>query len=533
MESHENAQLVSVIIPCYNHGNYLLNAIESVWAQKYEHVEIIVVDDGSTDNTQSVLSNIPNAINIYQENQGLSAARNAGIKRSSGKFLIFLDADDWLLEYAVTTNLSYLVSDTKLAFVSGAHVKMFIESNLQETFAQEVHGAHFWHLLQGNYIGMHGAVMYRSWVFEHFLFDETLKACEDYDLYLKITRKFPVFHHNKSIAAYRIHGKNMSANIPLMLSSVLEVLHRQKASLQSLEEKQAYESGVITMTDFYCSIYCDNMASKKKLSDDADLRKNQEHETDKTAKISTPRKFKSNLKKTAAFIFNKLLKNEGLSKGILSDIKRSKPYLRPCSTDFGYDRGGPIDRYYIENFLKAENDYIKGRILEIGDNEYTLKYGGDKVEQSDILHVNESNEKATFIGDLSNASHIPDNIFDCIVLTQTLHLIYDFKNALKTCNRILKPGGALLLTAPGITPIDHGPWNDTWYWSFTDKSLSKIVAEEFPLGVIEARTFGNVYIASQFLYGKGLPEVTTKELDYHDPFFQVIITIKAIKGSKS
>ncbi len=208
------------------------------------------------------------------------------------------------------------------------------------------------------------------------------------------------------------------------------------------------------------------------------------------------------------------------------DFNRTTPF----SNEFGYDRGGPVDRYYIENFLKANEQKISGRVLEIGGNEYTLLFGGNRVTQSDILHVDESNEQATFIGDISNAPQIPDNTFDTIILTQTLHLIYDFKDALSTCHRILKPGGTLLLTVPGITPIDRGEWNKTWYWSFTDKALKKLMPETFPSGNLEIQSFGNVFIATAFLYGMGIGEVEKSKLDVHDPAFQVIITVKATKA---
>lgn len=201
----------------------------------------------------------------------------------------------------------------------------------------------------------------------------------------------------------------------------------------------------------------------------------------------------------------------------------------PFSTEFGYDRGGPIDRYYIENFLEKEAAHISGRVLEIGDNEYTLNYGGARVTQSDILHVDEKNPKATFVGDISDAPHVPANTFDALVLTQTLHLIYDFKAALRTCYRILKPGGVLLLTVPGITPIDHGEWKEIWYWSFTDKAMHKLMEETFPGGTCEVNTYGNVYAATSFLYGMGLPEVSKQKLDHNDPHYQVIVTVKAIK----
>lgn len=204
--------------------------------------------------------------------------------------------------------------------------------------------------------------------------------------------------------------------------------------------------------------------------------------------------------------------------------------LFPFSTEFGYDRGGPIDRYYIEGFLEREAASIRGRVLEIGDNAYSLQYGGSHLTQSDILHIDASNPKATFVGDLSDAPQVPDNTFDCLVLTQTLHLIYDFQGALRTCHRILKPGGTLLLTAPGLTPIDRGEWGETWYWAFTDKALRRLLAETFPGGQVALASFGNVRVATAYLYGLGLPEISRESLDYYDPQFQVINAVRAVKA---
>jgi SAM-dependent methyltransferase len=214
-----------------------------------------------------------------------------------------------------------------------------------------------------------------------------------------------------------------------------------------------------------------------------------------------------------------------LGKIDFGDFQSTKPF----SKEFGYDRGGPIDRYYIENFLQKEKIWIKGIVLEIGDNEYTLQYGGNQVIQSDILHVHADNPKATFIGDLADAPSLPDNHFDCIVLTQTLHLIYDFKAALRTCHRVLKPGGVLLLTVPGITQIDQGEWKETWYWTFTQKAMNLLLNEIFKKENIEAHSYGNVFAATTFLYGVGFPEVSQAMLDVQDPHYQVIVTVKATK----
>jgi len=242
---------------------------------------------------------------------------------------------------------------------------------------------------------------------------------------------------------------------------------------------------------------------------------------------------KSLIKRKAPASFLYMLKKAGFFRNYIpwpgrinrGDFHRKKPF----STVFGYDRGGPVDRYYIENFLKLNASNIKGRVLEIGDNEYTLKFGGEAVTKSDILHIDEKNAKATFVGDLSNAPQLPDDSFDCIVLTQTLHLIYNYMDALKTCYRVLKPGGSILLTVPGISPIAHDEWGDYWLWSFTKASLTRMMSELFPSDHVKINAYGNVLAAASFLYGVGLPEMKKEEMDYNDPHYPVIITALAIK----
>src|SRR5207247_7135457 len=137
--------------------------------------------------------------------------------------------------------------------------------------------------------------------------------------------------------------------------------------------------------------------------------------------------------------------------------------------EFGYPRGEPIDRYFIGKFLAKNSDAIHGRVLEIGDRDYTLRFGGDKVTQSDVLHVVAGNPQATIVGNLETGEAIPEAAFDCIILTQTLQFIYRFQDALQTTFRALKPGGILLATFPIISQlslydIDQG-WFD--YWRFT------------------------------------------------------------------
>lgn len=184
----------------------------------------------------------------------------------------------------------------------------------------------------------------------------------------------------------------------------------------------------------------------------------------------------------------------------------------PITRAFGFDRGKPVDRLFVERYLAAKADLIRGRVLEIGDNEYTLTYGGARVTQSDILHFDAKNPKATFIGDLSACEHIPDALFDCIILTQTLHLIYDIRAALTNVHRLLVPGGALIATFPGLSQISDEDWGPSWCWGWSRGQAESLLQATFPQGQIEADALGNRFAAAAFLYGLIVEELEQDRL---------------------
>jgi SAM-dependent methyltransferase len=204
--------------------------------------------------------------------------------------------------------------------------------------------------------------------------------------------------------------------------------------------------------------------------------------------------------------------------------------LTPFSREFGYDRGRPIDRYYIEKFLLAQQEDVRGRVLEIADNQYTRQFGGRRVTQSDVLHVSPAEPNATMIGDLTHLDHVPSDTFDCVILTQTLQVIYDVRAALESVYRILKPGGVILATFPGISPIsryDMERWG--YYWGFTSLSARRLFAEVFPERGVQVEACGNVLAATAFLYGMATEELRQEELEYADPDYEVIIAVRARK----
>jgi len=202
--------------------------------------------------------------------------------------------------------------------------------------------------------------------------------------------------------------------------------------------------------------------------------------------------------------------------------------ITPLSDSWGYDRGTPIDRYYIERFLEKYRQDIFGRVLEIKDSTYTDRFGAG-VEQREVLDINPSNPRATFIADLAAADAIPSNLFDSFVLTQTLQFIYDTRACLRHAHRILRPGGVLLVTVPSISRVAPRYGLQTDCWRFTSASCSSLFGEEFGQGHVTVEAYGNVLTAVAFLTGMASEELSPRELETHDPYFPILVTIRAVK----
>ncbi|HEX8272971.1 MAG TPA: methyltransferase domain-containing protein [Longimicrobiaceae bacterium] len=209
------------------------------------------------------------------------------------------------------------------------------------------------------------------------------------------------------------------------------------------------------------------------------------------------------------------------------DLRRTTPVSRY----FGYDRGQPVDRFYVEGFLERRRADVRGRVMEIGDDTYTRRFGGERVTRSDVLHVHAGNPRATLVGDLASGEGIPFDAFDCMVLTQTLHLVFDVRAAVRTVHRALRPGGVLLVTVPGISQVEKGEWGASWYWGLTPRSLRRALEERFAPEEVETETHGNALSACAFLYGLAAEELRREELEHADPAYPVTVAARARKAA--
>jgi SAM-dependent methyltransferase len=203
--------------------------------------------------------------------------------------------------------------------------------------------------------------------------------------------------------------------------------------------------------------------------------------------------------------------------------------VEPVSEAWGADRGTPIDRYFIERFLERQRTDIAGRVLEVRDSRYTSRFGTN-VQSIEVLDVESSNPKATIVADLSKADTIEAESFDCFVLTQTLQYIGDLAAALGHARRILRPGGVLLATVPGITRVDtrHA---DRDLWRFTPRALELLFEHTWPRDEVDVVAQGNVVAAAGFLYGLAAEELEPTQLDFLDANYPVVVCARAVRSS--
>ena len=226
---HERENLVSVIIPNYNHARFLGDAINSVLIQDYKNIEIIVVDDGSTDDSAEMVGQFGERVNyVYQENAGLSAARNTGIRASHGAFIGVLDADDMYEPAYVSTLVGALEASPEAAGVYCGYQFVDHENNLlpqienRPVLSDELHEA----LLDGNFF-VPESIFLRRYVYDDVgPFDEELRACEDWDVWLRVTKKYKIIHIPEILTRHRILPESMSTDPLRMLTNRLAVLKK-------------------------------------------------------------------------------------------------------------------------------------------------------------------------------------------------------------------------------------------------------------------------------------------------------------------
>jgi glycosyltransferase involved in cell wall biosynthesis len=520
---------VAIVVNTYNQSRFLADALESCLRQTTPASEILVIDDGSDDDPASIAAQFAKVSSFYrQPNSGRSAAKNAGLARVTSEFIIFLDADDRLTPAAVAAGLECFANDPDAWLVYGKHhlidaLGRIISGPLGTPAAE----APFLQLLRhGNLIAMHGAVMYRAERLRSISgFDEALHACEDYDVYLRIAQAGQLADHNYCVAEYRQHSQNTSRDKELMLDAARSVVRKAAYGNSADVVAAAYIGEAHFIRHYAPQIISSGLKNLLRNGWDRHYVKQIAHGVSLAPVEATKMIARRGLRRLVRKLPNSLGRMFGedfwepkLGKVRFGDFARTKP----IAIDYGYHRGKPVDRYYIEKAISAHSENVRGHVLEVCDPDYTIAFGAHRVTQSDVLDIDPQNPKATIIGDLGTVGSLPEGTFDCIILTQTLQFIRRPDNAIENLYRALSPGGCLLITAPGISLLGSGEIK-YWYWTFTELSLRTLLSDRFGEDSVEVNARGNVYAAISFLTGLTLADIETDKLEYNDPSYPVTV----------
>jgi glycosyltransferase involved in cell wall biosynthesis len=542
----EPRPLVSVIIIFLNAEGFIQEAIESVFAQVYDTWELLLVDDGSSDGSPDiarvVVEQHPGKVRYLDhpghQNRGMSASRNLGIANAQGEYIAFLDADDVWLPDKLKKQVAILESQPEAGMLYGLSQWWYSWTGNPEdsqrdfihelgvppdTLIQPPTLLTLFFLSQQAAIPNPSNILVRREIFDKVGgFEEILRGMyEDQAFYAKVCLVTPVFASRECWDRYRQHPDSSSANTlrkgeefttRLFFLNWLAA-YMDSQGIEGTETRRLLRKEIwIYRYPFLYLLFRSWQPEVRRLITLLAQK----------ARRTIPAPVRSRLMAR--------WRNQDYCPPIgwahLGNLRR----LTPFSREFGYDRGLPIDRYYIDKFLSDYQTDIRGHVLEIADNAYTHRFGGKHVTKSDVLHVVPGNPKATIVGDLTRANHIPSDTFDCIILTQTLQFIYEVREALKTLYRITKPGGVVLATIPGISPVsryDMERWGH--YWGFTTLSVRRLFEGVFPADHVQTETFGNVLTATAFLYGMAAEELKQLEIEFFDPDYEVIIAVRAVK----
>ena len=519
---------VTIVITTYNHAHFLRDALESAAYQSVAAEAVLVVDDGSTDDPVSILREFPDVRLIRTANRGLAAARNEGLAQAKSRFVLFLDADDVLEPDAVAAGLACMDANPGAGLVYGAHQR--VDRDLRPIDPPNLSRAGpraYESLLRQNVIQMHAAVLYdREKLAGLDGFDPIMPCCEDFDIYLRMSQRYRIASHPALVARYRIHDGNMSHRLAEMLRWHMYAYDKCRPSEAAAETDKARwrEGRLAARRSYLMRGWLAPQRAHSFVGEAGMARGTYLENLEALAKALIWRLAPAGLKTWLRETVRARRRNK---RGDVDfgDFAR----IQPMDSYFGFGRGTPIDRFYIERFLAEHAADITGRVLEFGDSRYAAQYGGN-VSVCDVLALAQGRDEATIIGDIVDPSLLPEAAYDCIIAVQSLQYVYDLSRAVENLHRALRPGGVLLLTAPAISPmIDEGE-EGRWLWAFSATSLNRLLKSSFGDAEIELQARGNAFAATCFVQGLAMEDISPTWLEPGDPTRPILITARASRA---
>ena len=494
---------IAVVIPCYNLGRTVEQALDSVVTQTRGAAEIVVVDDGSTDlYTRQLLASLrrPRTRVMRTENHGLPAARNYGIRHTTAPYIVTLDADDYLDPTYLEKTAARLDAEPEVGFVSTAihgfegadYVWTPPPCDLVSAFTQG---------------SAHASAMFRRklWAVVGGYDEAFVGGCEDLDFWISAmelgfqgeTIDEPLLH--RRVRADSLHHGSVEQGGYRAIREYLLRKHRRTIEEIGPALVFAQESFITVSWNWVKDLEAQQDRLKRELA------QAEEQIVRLTQLPAQPSK-------------------HGIQWG---DLRR----LKPISSECGLDRGTPVDRYYIQEFLKRYSSDIRGRVLDVGGFGYAKRFGDSRITRADVLTLDATNFRGEIIVDLYNRD-IAHQSYDCVIAVEIFHLIYDINAALSECSRILKPGGVLLATFSCVTQVDARAGTDRDFWRFTESTVREMLSRFFRGDKFETHQYGNIKAATASLYGIASEELRAEERDTADPLFPVVIGVRAAAPEK-
>lgn len=505
---------VSVVVPCFNLGAYLDEAVQSVLAQTRQDFEIVIVDDGSDDPfTRHFLTSYvrPRTRILRTANRGLASARNTGLEEARGRYVSFLDADDLFAPRFLEATVGLLEAGDALAFAS-----CWLTAFGASEFAWEPQRCDFPWLLAEDTVCT-AAPVRREALLAIGGFDERpgLEGYEDWALAVDLVeRGYRGEIVPEHLFRYRIRPGSMSSETsrPRNHMRVFETMLEKHA-----DSYAAHAPGVLAAIGERIA------AVEAQLPGDPPPRPQLDGEPWRTA-IPRLERHRCGLEQTLLEAGSEAAAPQQPPGVEWGSLRR----LEPISRVWGLDRGQPVDRYYIEGFLERHAADIAGDVLEVKDPGYTKRFERGARSYA-VVDVAAHNEQATVVADLTQPDSLPEGAFDCIVLTQTLHLLFELETAVANLHRALAPGGVVLVTAPCVSRIDYESGVEGDCWRFTAASAQRLFAQRFGAEGVAVEPLGNVLACTAFLHGLASQDLEAAELDHHDPYFPLLLAIRAVK----
>jgi SAM-dependent methyltransferase len=200
---------------------------------------------------------------------------------------------------------------------------------------------------------------------------------------------------------------------------------------------------------------------------------------------------------------------------------------RPFSAYYGWDRGQPVDRLYIERFLDRMRDRIAGDVLEVRSRDYTDRFGSAGL-RSHVVDIDPSNQAATVVGDLCQSATLPPDAYDCVILTQTLQFLQTPDAAIGNLWRSLRAGGTLLITVPCAARVDH-ELADSDLWRWTPVGLRRFVERYCDGPVVHVEAGGNLVATLASTLGLAVEDLRDEDLAEDDPVFPIVACVALTK----